>query len=86
MSSVKVKFLVMSRVEWKMGMSSVGFIFWLNFECRCQANFGLNASCRMKKWANVACQNKTFMGPIEGIFMHACHNPVNSSANSTQSM
>ena len=38
----------------------------LNFECRCQANFGLNVACRMKKWANVACRNKAFMGPKYG--------------------
>ena len=37
---------------------------WLNFECWCQANFGLNVTCRMKKWANVVCRNKAFMGPI----------------------
>ncbi len=41
-------------------MSSVG----LNFECRCRANFGLNVACQMKKWANVACRNKAFMGPM----------------------
>ncbi len=40
-------------------MSSVG----LNFECWCQAKFCLNIVCRMKKWANVACRNKAFMGP-----------------------
>ena len=39
----------------------------LNFECRCQANFCLNVACRMKKWANVACRNKAFMGPNNGL-------------------
>ena len=47
-------------------MSSVG----LNFECRCQANFCLNVACRMKKWANVTCRNKAFMGPITTSAMH----------------
>ncbi len=54
-------------------MASVG----LNFECRCPANFGLNVACRMKKWANVACRNKAFMGPIlntckRGVFQDPC--------------
>ena len=72
MSNVKVKFLAMSRVNLKMGVSSVYRAFeckmssvGLNFECRCPANLGLNVVCQMKKWANVACRNKAFIGPIK---------------------
>ena len=63
MSSVKVNFLAMSRVDLKIGVSGVDFTFCspvayfegkissvkLIVECHCRANFGLNVACRMKK-------------------------------------
>ena len=40
-------------------VSSVG----VNFECRCQAFFGLNVGCRMKIFGNVGCRNNPFHEP-----------------------
>ncbi len=43
----------------------------LNFDCRCQANFGLIVACRVKKWANV---RRVGMTPSWALFIDATQN------------
>ncbi len=42
-------------------------------------NFGLNVSRRMKKWANVVCQNNPFMGPCRKKCMILKRNYIGST-------